>query len=263
VEKALAGQGRELVRTGSPYAVAPGRVRKGDGEPYRVFTPFRRAWATPGWRAPAGTDASTLTWLDPGELDGGPRAVPIPDDEPVDAALPEAGEDAAHRRWRDFPADHVAGYGGNRDRPDRPGTSGLSPLPEVRADPPPHHAGRPGRGRPPRRVRAGLGGDLPHRAGLAGVLRRRPPPAPRLGAGQLRPELRRCHGHRGGRAGGVRRLAGESQRVPRGGRRDAPAARAGVDAQPSADGRGQLPGQGSAPALVVGRAALHAVAGGR
>ena len=34
-----------VVATGSPYAVAPGSVRKGDGTPYRVFTPFSRAWA--------------------------------------------------------------------------------------------------------------------------------------------------------------------------------------------------------------------------
>lgn len=27
-----------LVPTGSPYAVAPGRVRKADGKPYKVFT---------------------------------------------------------------------------------------------------------------------------------------------------------------------------------------------------------------------------------
>ena len=128
VEKALAGDGRELVRTGSPYAVAPGRVRKGDGDPYRVFTPFRRAWADHGWRPPADTDASTLTWLDPSDKHGGPRAVRIPDDEPVDATLPEAGEQAAHERWRGFLDEHVDGYGTDRDRPDRIGTSRMSPY---------------------------------------------------------------------------------------------------------------------------------------
>jgi len=50
VEKAL---DVPLVRTGSPYAVAPGRVVKGDETPYRVFTPFYKAWAAHGWRAPA------------------------------------------------------------------------------------------------------------------------------------------------------------------------------------------------------------------
>ena len=48
--------GIKLVRTGSPYAVAPGRVLKpSDGTPYRVYTPFYRAWCVHGWRAPAKT----------------------------------------------------------------------------------------------------------------------------------------------------------------------------------------------------------------
>jgi deoxyribodipyrimidine photo-lyase len=126
VEKALAEDGRELVRTGSPYAVAPGRVRKADGDPFKVFTPFRRAWARHGWRGPAQTDASTLTWTDPAGMTGGPRAVRIPDDDEVDAGLPEATEDAALARWSAFLDDGVEGYGHDRDRPDRPGTSRMS-----------------------------------------------------------------------------------------------------------------------------------------
>jgi deoxyribodipyrimidine photo-lyase len=128
VAKGLAADGRELVRTGSPYAVAPGRVRKGDGDPFRVFTPFRRAWAEHGWRKPADTDASTVTWLDPDQQqkDGGPRAVRIPDDEAVEAELPAAGERAAHERWAEFLDEAVADYGEDRNRPDRPGTSRMS-----------------------------------------------------------------------------------------------------------------------------------------
>lgn len=43
--------GIKLVRTGSPYAVAPGRVRKpSDDTPYRVYTPFYKAWSLHGWR---------------------------------------------------------------------------------------------------------------------------------------------------------------------------------------------------------------------
>ena len=46
--------GIPLVRTGSPYAVAPGRVVKpSDATPYKVYTPFYKAWCTHGWRAPA------------------------------------------------------------------------------------------------------------------------------------------------------------------------------------------------------------------
>ncbi|MDN5748121.1 MAG: DNA photolyase family protein [Pseudonocardia sp.] len=122
VDEALADDGRELVRTGSPYAVAPGRVRKDDGDPYRVFTPFRRAWAEHGWRAPAATDASTVAWLRPPEED----RVAVPADDAVDATLPEASEDAALRRWAAFLDDAVATYGTDRDRPDRAGTSRMS-----------------------------------------------------------------------------------------------------------------------------------------
>ena len=43
-----------LVRTGSPYAVAPGRVTKGDGTPFKVYTAFYRAWAEHGWRPARG-----------------------------------------------------------------------------------------------------------------------------------------------------------------------------------------------------------------
>lgn len=128
VEKALAEDGVELVRTGSPYAVAPGRVEKGTGGPFKVFTPFSRAWADHGWRAPAGTDASTCTWMDPADKSGGPRAVQIPDDRPVEAALPEAGESAARARWADFLEEGVADYGATRDLPAERGTSGMSPY---------------------------------------------------------------------------------------------------------------------------------------
>lgn len=128
VEKALTDDGRELVRSGSPYAVAPGRVTKGDGEPFKVFTPFRRAWAEHGWRAPAGTDAGTVEWLDPVDEDGGPRRVAIPDDDAVDATLPDAGEEAALTRWRDFLDGGVGEYAAARDRPDEPGTSRMSPY---------------------------------------------------------------------------------------------------------------------------------------
>ena len=43
-----------LLRTGSPYAVAPGRLTTRTGTPFQVFTPFRSAWLEHGWAAPAG-----------------------------------------------------------------------------------------------------------------------------------------------------------------------------------------------------------------
>ncbi len=128
VEKQLSDAGVELVRTGSPYAVAPDRVRNGSGDPFKVFTPFSRAWADHGWRAPADTDASTVSWMDPGDVDGAPRAVRIPDDEDLEAELPEAGETAALRRWREFLDSGVEHYGSDRNLPSKKGTSGMSPY---------------------------------------------------------------------------------------------------------------------------------------
>nr|MDQ3307706.1 deoxyribodipyrimidine photo-lyase [Actinomycetota bacterium] len=51
VEAALAETEVALVRTGSPYAVAPGRVLNKTGDSYQVFTPFSKAWREHGWRA--------------------------------------------------------------------------------------------------------------------------------------------------------------------------------------------------------------------
>ncbi|GAA1796161.1 deoxyribodipyrimidine photo-lyase [Nocardioides hankookensis] len=119
VEEALAEHGIELVRTGSPYAVAPGRVTTGEGTPYKVFTPFHRAWAEHGWRAPI--DAPTgVDWL------GLDDTVDVPEpDLPDGLTLPDAGEAAARRKWAEF-LDRVAAYDEDRDRPAVEGTSRMS-----------------------------------------------------------------------------------------------------------------------------------------
>ncbi len=121
VEQALADAGIELVRTGSPYAVAPGRVTTGEGEPFKVFTPYLRAWADHGWRAPIDPPSrpSWVTTL--------PDTTDIPDPAlPDGIELPPAGEAAARRRWQDF-LDRVAGYDDDRDKPGVDGTSQMSP----------------------------------------------------------------------------------------------------------------------------------------
>nr|WP_042190604.1 deoxyribodipyrimidine photo-lyase [Kibdelosporangium sp. MJ126-NF4]CEL19461.1 Deoxyribodipyrimidine photolyase [Kibdelosporangium sp. MJ126-NF4]CTQ94741.1 Deoxyribodipyrimidine photolyase (EC 4.1.99.3) [Kibdelosporangium sp. MJ126-NF4] len=111
----------DFVRSGSPYAVAPGRVTKPDGTPYKVFTPFSRAWADHGWREPADTNASSVDWIEP------PRKSHIPRD-PRAPELPEAGEQAALDAWERFRDEKLDDYAENRDRPDRPGTSWMSPY---------------------------------------------------------------------------------------------------------------------------------------
>jgi deoxyribodipyrimidine photo-lyase len=104
-----------LVRTGSPYAVAPGRLHTGGGKAYRVFTPFYRSWVDHGWRRPAESDPTAVDWVGaPGE------ALPEADsgDRPV-------GEAAALERWAAF---RGTPYDDIRDRPDLDRTSRLSPA---------------------------------------------------------------------------------------------------------------------------------------
>ena len=119
VETALTNQARSLIRTGSPYAVAPGRVTKSDGTPYRVYTPFFRAWSEHGWRSPAAD--VTPDWL------AAPSLISEPLPEVSEAVhLPEVGEAAAHWRWHEFAQTALASYDEGRNRPDLAGTSMLS-----------------------------------------------------------------------------------------------------------------------------------------
>ena len=120
VAEALAGHGIELVRTGSPYAVAPGRVTSGSGAPYKVYTPFSKAWAEHGWRAPVeAPEGVRWTALE--------ETTEIPDPAlPGGLSLPEAGEAAAVRRWRAFLEERVGDYDTARDLPGVAGTSQMS-----------------------------------------------------------------------------------------------------------------------------------------
>jgi deoxyribodipyrimidine photo-lyase len=110
-----------LVRTGSAYAVSPGRVTKGDGTAYRVFTPFYRAWMTQGWRAPADDIPADIDWAMPLDCQGRP---PAPDLGGL--TLPQAGEQAAWQRWMEYQEQSLGDYQDERDRPDLNTTSKLS-----------------------------------------------------------------------------------------------------------------------------------------
>lgn len=120
VEEALDAAGIELVRVGSPYAVAPGTVVNGSGKNYQVFTPFSRAWADVGWEEPCAAPTGG-SWL---ELDS---TVEIPTvDLPDGLEPPTAGEAAAAQRWADFVDADVTDYDDERDRPDHDRTSRMS-----------------------------------------------------------------------------------------------------------------------------------------
>jgi deoxyribodipyrimidine photo-lyase len=113
-----------LEESGSPYLVSPGRVRKDDGSPYKVFSPFYDAWRKHGWRAPANSGPECATWIDPSDVAGGGNLDAIPDAE-VQLDLP-AGETAAHKQWKAFVEDHLDGYADDRNRPDLNATSRMS-----------------------------------------------------------------------------------------------------------------------------------------
>ncbi|WP_456696719.1 cryptochrome/photolyase family protein [Aeromicrobium sp. P5_D10] len=121
VEAALDAHDISLVRTGSAYAVAPGRVTKDDGTGYRVFTPYFRAWQEHGWRRPA-DPATDIPWTSPDE-----ECAPIPTaDVPESMHLPPLGEDAARDRWQEFLDQDVAEYDSARDLPGPDRTSRMS-----------------------------------------------------------------------------------------------------------------------------------------
>ncbi len=117
VRAALAEHGIDLVATGSPYAVAPGRVTKDDGTAYRVYTPFYKAWLRHGWRAPA--PDIEATYLVPLECHGYPERPELP------FALPAAGEAAALERWAAFRAQGLEAYDDTRNFPALDGTSAM------------------------------------------------------------------------------------------------------------------------------------------
>lgn len=105
-----------LVATGTPYAVGPGLVRKADGGPFQVFTPFSRAWREHGWPRPAPLPAG-LRWH------RGAESAPRPWAEPVGVS---SGEASARARWEEFLEEDLENYGDGRDRPDLNVTSQMS-----------------------------------------------------------------------------------------------------------------------------------------
>ena len=110
-----------LVATGSPYGVTPGSLRKGDDTPYRVYSPYARAWRARGLHSPALTPR-VVAWTDGGVRDDGVPADP----DLGDVRLPPAGERAALAAWGDFLGEQAQAYDRQRNLPAVQGTSVLS-----------------------------------------------------------------------------------------------------------------------------------------
>ena len=116
VAEALQQKGVALKLIGSYYAVTPGTVVKPDGGPYRVYTPFWRAWSqidTPG-----PFPKPSLRLIEPKVRD-----FPIIQAEPTIGI--KAGEEYATQTLERF-ASKVENYESNRDLMAVSGTSHLS-----------------------------------------------------------------------------------------------------------------------------------------
>jgi deoxyribodipyrimidine photo-lyase len=118
-DRRVEAAGIPLIRTGSPYAVAPGRVVKpSDGTPYKVYTPFYKNWCIHGWRAPAKTPKDIKAPTPPEKY----RA--FPDFKaPAGTTIIEAGELAALERFKAFKKNGLDSYDENRNLPGVDGTS--------------------------------------------------------------------------------------------------------------------------------------------
>ncbi len=121
VRAALHQDDVELWSVGTPYAVPPGTLFTGSGTPFKVFTPFSRAWRSHGWDDPVAAP-DDVTWA------AGVRSDGLPERPEVDADLPTPGEEAGRRRLAAFLDGTVDDYADRRDRPGAEGTSRLSPY---------------------------------------------------------------------------------------------------------------------------------------
>jgi deoxyribodipyrimidine photo-lyase len=122
------GQALPLHLTGGVTLHPPGAVRKADGQPYIVFTPFSRTWKA----LPLPSERDVLAA--PEALPAVPDlpGLPVPDSPALPASVPFLpGEEEAQRRLAAFvEGDNppIAHYVQERNRLDLAGTSQLSPY---------------------------------------------------------------------------------------------------------------------------------------
>ncbi|HET7201920.1 MAG TPA: deoxyribodipyrimidine photo-lyase [Steroidobacteraceae bacterium] len=127
----LRSRGLTCESFGGPLLCEPWQVRTAQGGPYKVFTPFWRACQAQFDTLPAPLPA-------PARLHGprrAPRSVPIPalgllPQVRWDAGLAARwapGEAGGHARLDEFCNGEIATYDEDRNRPDRPASSRLSP----------------------------------------------------------------------------------------------------------------------------------------
>jgi deoxyribodipyrimidine photo-lyase len=124
-------QGAEALVVRDHTVFGPDEILTRQGGHYAVFTPYRNAWWARWQEAPRRAQRrSRLPAASFVLSDGSGRSSRDPLDAFAGAdgpTLPTGGERAARRRLERFLEDAVARYATDRDRPDRDGTSRLSP----------------------------------------------------------------------------------------------------------------------------------------
>ena len=119
VRAVLADHGIEVVEADSPYCVNPGTVRKDDGTPLKVFTPFYKRWSLIDFSS---AKESSVVYADEVAHCHG-----YPDTNTTATHLPPVGEDAAWERWNTW-SPHLSSYQEDRNNPGIDGTSMMSPY---------------------------------------------------------------------------------------------------------------------------------------
>jgi len=116
---ALQAAGVYLSLHDSNYAIAPGTIVKGDGTPYRVYTPFFNNWFLHGYEKPVKL-ATQAAWH------RGVKSEPFPKPTAPSPIKVIAGEEFALRTLKRFEKRALFDYQDQRNRADLPGTSHLS-----------------------------------------------------------------------------------------------------------------------------------------
>jgi deoxyribodipyrimidine photo-lyase len=127
--RALVAQGTSLHAVEDLLLLPPGEIATQEGRPFTVYTPFSRRWLEADKPAPVPEPARVPS----------PAAVLSPAFSSVPLGKvrgfretgaprnPCGGAAGARRTWDAFRASALLRYAGDRDRPDLPGTSRLSP----------------------------------------------------------------------------------------------------------------------------------------
>ena len=121
VSAELAEAGISLQLFGSQYSIEPGTVRKDDGLPLKVYTPFFRRWNTLDHKPPLSAPVGKFSRLTDADANGA-KIGSLP---PLDSRV-RVGEGYARKTLERFLEQRVHNYASQRDRADLGGTSHLS-----------------------------------------------------------------------------------------------------------------------------------------